>query len=154
MTAALPALPARLSAKITPEPCPVIGLDPWCWIWTGAHTSKSYGSASHEGRVWSAHKLAYTLLIGPVPDGLQLDHLCRCKSCCNPAHLEPVTARMNLLRAVRKESCVRGHEYTPENTIPKKGGSQRNCRTCANEWQRNNRQKAANAITGAQQASA
>lgn len=144
------ALPPRMSAKIAPQPCPDPGLSD-CWFWQGAVQSKGYGSVGHQGRVWSTHRLAYELLIGPIPDGLQIDHLCRNRRCCNPAHLEPVTARMNLLRAVRKESCVRGHEYTPENTIPKKGGSQRNCRTCANEWQRNNRQKAANAFTVAEQ---
>ncbi|MGV7251879.1 HNH endonuclease signature motif containing protein [Mycobacterium kansasii] len=132
------ALPPRMSAKIALQPCPDPGLSD-CWFWQGAVQSKGYGSVGHQGRVWSTHRLAYELLIGPIPDGLQIDHLCRNRRCCNPAHLEPVTGRVNVLRAVRKATCARGHEYTPENTLLKKGGTQRNCRTCTNEWQRNRR---------------
>jgi hypothetical protein len=69
-----------------------------CWHWRGAVTSSGYGSVAYEGRLWSTHRLAYELLIGPIPDGLQIDHLCRNKVCCNPQHLEPVTAQENLRR--------------------------------------------------------
>lgn len=69
-----------------------------CWHWQGAVTSSGYGSVSHEGRIWSTHRLAYELLVGLIPEGLQIDHLCLNKLCCNPAHLEPVTAQENRRR--------------------------------------------------------
>lgn len=131
MTPAICALPPNMQNKIR--------MDGACWTWTGAITSAGYGSVGYHGRVWSTHRLAYELLVGPIPLGLHADHLCENKRCCNPAHLEPVTGRENVLRAIRKDTCLRGHQYTPENTIWKKGGAQRNCRTCANKWQRNYR---------------
>jgi hypothetical protein len=70
-----------------------------CWTWTGAKTSTGYGSFGYQGRTWSTHRLAYELLVGPIPDGLTIDHLCRNKPCCNPSHLEPVTIRENQRRA-------------------------------------------------------
>lgn len=133
------ALPPNMRAKIRLESCPVPGLHPTCWTWVGAASSGRYGCVGHDGRSVLTHRRSYELLVGPIPTGLQIDHLCRNTLCCNPAHLEPVTARTNVLRALRQTSCVRGHEYTPENTIWKKEGTQRNCRTCANEWQRNHR---------------
>lgn len=129
------ALPSNMPSRVALELCPNSNLPDFCWGWT-------------------THQLAYELPVGPIPDGLQINHLCQNRRCCNPAHLEPVTARVNVLRAVRRDVCLRGHEYTPENTILKNGGSQRNCRICANEWQRNNRWKAANAFTGEEPASA
>jgi hypothetical protein len=69
-----------------------------CWHWRGAVTSSGYGSVGHEGRLWSTHRLAYELLIGPIPDGLHIDHLCLNKLCCNPWHLEPVTQQENRRR--------------------------------------------------------
>lgn len=69
-----------------------------CWDWTGAVTSRGYGSVGHDGRIQSTHRVAYELLIGPIPPGLQIDHLCRNKLCCNPWHLEPVTAQENRRR--------------------------------------------------------
>lgn len=69
-----------------------------CWNWHGAKTSTGYGSVSHEGRTRSTHRLAYELLIGPIPENLQIDHLCGNKLCCNPRHLEPVTLEENMRR--------------------------------------------------------
>ena len=85
------ALPERFAARVSVQ-------DDGCWIWTGAKASNGYGSIGYESRTHSTHRLAYTLLVGPVPEGLQLDHLCRVKSCCNPAHLEPVTNAENQAR--------------------------------------------------------
>lgn len=92
-------LPPRMQAKIIETPCPVPSIAGDCWTWTGAVQSKGYGSFGYEGRTWSSHKLAYVLLVGPVPDGLELDHLCLNQLCCNPWHLEPVTGTENRRRA-------------------------------------------------------
>jgi hypothetical protein len=99
------------------------------------------------GRVIGAHRFAYEWLVGPIPEGMELDHLCRNRGCVFPPHLEPVTHRENCLRApgvasenVVKTHCPQGHEYTPENTriIPSTGG--RLCKSCqrvhAREWKR------------------
>jgi len=72
-----------------------------CWIWTGAVEGKGYGAPSINGVKRPAHRLAYEDLVGPVPEGLHLDHLCRVRRCVNPAHLEPVTSRENTLRGVQ-----------------------------------------------------
>lgn len=69
-----------------------------CWLWTGGISSNGYGTWTLGGATNSAHRLLYTLLVGPVPIGLDLDHLCRNRLCVNPSHLEPVTRRENLLR--------------------------------------------------------
>lgn len=69
-----------------------------CWEWTGA-LSSGYGRIHHSpGRLVYTHRLAYELLVGPIPEGMDLDHLCRNTKCCNVAHLEPVTRQVNLLR--------------------------------------------------------
>lgn len=72
-----------------------------CWIWTGSVEGKGYGHPTIAGKKHPAHRLAYELLVGPVPEGLHLDHLCRVRRCVNPEHLEPVTSRENSLRGVQ-----------------------------------------------------
>lgn len=111
-----------------------------CWIWTASRNPKGYGQiAMKPGGPKLAHRVAWELLNGPVPDGLQLDHLCRNRLCVNPAHLEPVDNRTNTLRGVgptainaQKTSCTRGHSLA--DAYVSKG--MRYCRTCALEKQR------------------
>lgn len=70
----------------------------FCWLWTGTTHKEGYGIIKRDRQPWKAHRLAYTLLVGPIADGLELDHLCRIRLCVNPDHLEPVTKRVNVLR--------------------------------------------------------
>ena len=73
-----------------------------CWLWVGSRQSMGYGNLSFGGRHQLAHRVAYQLGVGAIPDGLELDHLCRVLRCVNPAHLEPVTRQENLRRRVYK----------------------------------------------------
>lgn len=84
--------PPNVASRIEPVPPST------CWVWTGACTNGGYGTTSVLGRGWMVHRLVYTTLVGPIPAGLTLDHLCRARSCVNPAHLEPVSQRENNLR--------------------------------------------------------
>jgi hypothetical protein len=108
-----------------------------CWIWTAYTDAAGYGVFREGTLRLRAHRVAYELLIGPIPEGLVIDHLCRNTSCVNPSHLEPVTTRVNTLRGVgpaarqaQQTHCKRGHEFTPENTYLELGGRKRVCRTC------------------------
>ena len=105
-----------------------------CWLWVGADNGRGYGDFWNQGRNVRAHRWSWTQANGAVPDGLQLDHLCRVTRCVNPAHLEPVTQRENVRRAKAAIThCQRGHEYTPENTyvyVSREGHRQRHCRAC------------------------
>lgn len=108
-----------------------------CWQWTGAKNRDGYGNVRRAGRVASAHVVAFQLLVGPVPEGLEIDHLCRNRACVNPAHLEPVPHRTNVLRGdappaanARKTHCIRGHNLTdPANVYNMPSGGRR-CRVC------------------------
>lgn len=84
-------LPERIQDKIAP--CPMSG----CWFWMGWDSGSGYGKVSMEGVACMAHRVVYELLVGPIPDGLILDHRCRVRCCCNPVHLEPVTHQINTL---------------------------------------------------------
>ncbi len=109
-----------------------------CWEWIAGKNHQGYAKFKWEGRTRSGHIFAYEYFIGPVPEGFQLDHLCRNKSCVNPWHLEPVTGSINVFRGPNKHRekthCKNGHEFTTENTYVtcrgKYGRSQRHCRTC------------------------
>ena len=113
-----------------------------CWEWTGGRTS-GYGHISGgDGTFRRAHRVVYEFLVGPVPRGMQLDHLCRNRACVNPDHLEPVTPGENTRRSplsrARRTHCPQGHEYTPENTSVSKR-NQRSCRECIRAWHRANK---------------
>lgn len=104
-----------------------------CWLWHGAVSSYTgYGSIGHNGKTCVAHRMAYLLVKGAIPDGLELDHLCRNRLCVNPDHLEPVTHLENMRRGAlaTRTHCIHGHEYTPENTYLAPAGGRR-CRQCA-----------------------
>ena len=101
-----------------------------CWEWTAARMRNGYGAFRIPGVASHAHRAAYLLIVGSIPDGLHLDHLCRNRLCVNPDHLEPVTQRENNRRAAAVVThCPRGHEYTTANTYFRSRGS-RDCRTC------------------------
>lgn len=105
-----------------------------CWVWTGAMDKFGYGCFNYRGRTSRAHRVAYELANGPIPDGLELDHLCRNRYCVNPAHLEPVTfAENQRRRAMAVTECPKGHPYDEANTY--NGPRGRNCRACNAEAQ-------------------
>lgn len=108
-----------------------------CWLWQGhLQCGTGYGSFYLNGKTRGVHRVAYELIKGTIPEGLELDHLCRVHACVNPDHLEAVTHAVNTKRGEAglfgrsKTHCPHGHEYTPENTYVYKNG--RYCRTCNN----------------------
>jgi hypothetical protein len=119
-----------------------------CWRFMGAKTPEGYGrvNLTGDGRGWvGAHVLSYELHIGPIPEGMELDHVqargCRFRDCVNPDHLEPVTPLENNLRREvhTRGTCVNGHPRTPENTLYKPNGAVKQCRVCQRERQRGRR---------------
>lgn len=118
-----------------------------CWLWTAA-LHNGYGSFYLPGAgTRRAHRIAYEALVGPIPEGLTLDHLCRNRGCVNPAHLEPVTNKENILRGVgitaenaRKTHCVNGHPLEGYNLMFQPGG--RRCRECFRRIQKIRKRRA------------
>lgn len=113
-----------------PERAPELGQ---CWVWTAGKCGRRpnrYGTfTASDGRQRSAHIVAYELNVGLVPDGLQLDHLCRNTACVNTGHLEPVTMLENIRRRYAAQTtCLRGHPFDESNTLISKG--HRFCREC------------------------
>jgi hypothetical protein len=143
---------ARLAAH-------VIFLPNGCWGWTASLKASGYGSFWLNGKCVLAHCASYQLLVGPIPTGFELDHLCHTndpvcmggiecphRRCVNPAHLEPVTHLENVLRGesvmaarAAQTHCIHGHELTEENVYLKKNGN-RECRAC---WPRHRAERRA-----------
>jgi hypothetical protein len=129
-------LPPKVASKIG---APIMaGYRTPCWPWTAAKTN-GYGIVQYQGRLQRAHRVVRTILVGPIPEGLEPDHLCRNRWCVNPDHAEPVTTLENIRRGesqsakhARQTHCLRGHAFTPENTYVRKRGHKRErfCREC------------------------
>lgn len=130
-------LPPRIKSKIY--------FGDYCWFWMAARQKNGYGNVRVALRYWRAHRLVYTLLVGPIPEGLELDHLCRVRRCVRPSHLEPVTSAENKRRGRNAEAqrarhagqthCTHGHAFTPRNTYVDPRGF-RSCRACRRERRR------------------
>lgn len=112
-----------------------------CHVWTAALNSCGYGSFFLDGSMRAAHRVAYEMQVGRIPDGRELDHLCRNRACVNPAHLDPVTHHENMTRSPLlrlsgqperdRTHCPHGHPYDTSNTVLRNG--KRECRTCVRE---------------------
>ena len=133
-------LPKRFWSKVTLDA--VSG----CWLWSAAlsHADDDggYGVFWFNGKLQRAHRVSYAELVGPIPKGLTLDHLCRVRQCVNPSHLEPVSDRTNILRGsgasainYRKTSCKHGHPLIEENLFNLKRGW-RSCKACDKRYKR------------------
>jgi len=108
-----------------------------CWLWTASTQGRGYGAMWNGERMILAHRWAYQSLVGPIPEGLELDHLCRVRNCVNPAHLEPVTRKENILRGesdpakrARQTHCKRGHLLSGDNLYVVPPNGYRRCREC------------------------
>jgi HNH endonuclease len=128
---------ARIMAKIR------IDQETGCWEFTGSRNrGRAYGRIGWKGRLWLTHRVTYTLIIGPIPDNLEIDHLCKNPPCCNPAHLEAVTRSVNIQRGTQgdwraefelaKTHCPARHPYDAGNTYFTPSGH-RQCRICKAE---------------------
>lgn len=128
-------LPDRFWEKVQPEP------NSGCWLWAAYVDQAGYGRFRLDGESRYAHRVAFEAFVGPIPAGLDSDHLCRVRSCCNPEHLDAVTRYENRIRGEQggfgqlRTHCRNGHERTPENARITHGGY-RICRTCDNEASR------------------
>ncbi len=111
-----------------------------CWLWTGGVAGKTgYGKFFVNGQYDCAHRVSYKEFVGPIPSGLEIDHLCRNRICVNPGHLEPVTHKVNVARGTMVETikrvakqrltCRNGHPWNEENTYHWNG--RRFCRACS-----------------------
>lgn len=137
-------MPADLMRRVRPRP-------DGCWLWTGYIDSDGYGrcAARSDGQVL-VHRIFYIEWIGPIPQGLEIDHLCRNRACVRPAHLEAITHGENVRRGISgrvnggrqrsKTACPKGHPYVGSNLYVSPRGD-RGCRTCRREQARAYRER-------------
>lgn len=113
-----------------------------CWEWIGAKNDQGYGQFHKDGKTTYAHRWMYERDVGAIPDGLELDHLCKNPGCVRPSHLQPVTHQENVLRGkslaakcAKQCNCKNGHELTEENIYRRKGArsNERECGVCVKE---------------------
>lgn len=141
----------RRTTPITERLFPRLDVASDCWLWTGAVDIGGYGIISRGPRGATGtrfvHRAVWELLVGEIPEGYDLDHMCRVRLCCNPDHLQPVTRQENVNRGSHRAGAPRGrycrskrHEFTPENTARQKNGA-RLCKACANEAKQRYRDK-------------
>ncbi|MGP5219476.1 HNH endonuclease signature motif containing protein [Arthrobacter rhombi] len=138
--AALPdALPRHIKRNIEPGPG-------GCWLWRRSKSPDGYGWASLGDKTHQAHRLAYALIVGTIPEGLHLDHKCRVRHCVNPSHLEPVTPRENLARGDTPAGWGRCQRCGGEFSVVGRTTTQRKCKPCSvitgREWRRRNSARA------------
>ena len=128
--------------------------DTGCWEWTGWIENNGYGRVSINSKNALVHKVVYEALVGEIPEGLTLDHLCKVRHCVNPDHLEVVTLQENVLRGsspvainAKKTKCDTGHDLSTSNVYMTPNG-RRQCRECQNRrsraWYRKNKLARAN----------
>lgn len=127
----------RLERYSMPEP------NTGCTLWFGVSLPAGYGRVSVKGSLRLAHRVAYELHHGPIPEGLVIDHLCNTPSCINPSHLKATTPAINGARSsspysanARKTHCIRGHELSGANLWLGRDGKKRICRKCNLAWQK------------------
>ena len=113
----------------------VMPVEDGCHLWTACVDPEGYGQFRSDTKVVRAHRFAYELAVGPIPDGLFIDHLCRVRSCVNPKHLEPVTHRENMRRAAG-DYCKAGHKRTYANIqwVFENGKRRPRCKPCGNKY--------------------
>jgi hypothetical protein len=149
-------LPPSVFANIAPE------INTGCWLWCDSGHLGGYGRMMVGGKRQLAHRLVYTLIRGPIPEGLELDHLCRQTACVNPDHLEPVTHQENMRRSPvkfvptyceKKAVCKRGHALEGLNVREARhrvtGQMIRTCRACARWYMQQRRLKQRGFLTAA-----
>jgi len=136
----------RIMAKVVRQPHATLA-EP-CWVFTGTRTPGGYGRigvGSKTAGTDYTHRVMFRESVGPIPSGYQIDHLCRVRACCNPAHLEAVTRQENIARGDcgkhtrERTHCPHGHPYDEANTYVWNG--MRYCRACHKVHTRNSQLK-------------
>ena len=131
--------------------CDTVVITETCWLWTGAPNESGYAQFRVNGRFTYVHRWSYETFVGPIPAGMQIDHLCRTPLCVRPSHLEVTTPRENTLRSTglgavhaAATHCPQGHPYDQANTYVRADRS-RTCRACHRELEtrRRNARRAA-----------